>query len=76
MKTADKYRLAVTAVTGHVVISKPLKDGLTMSNDRRFVPDGEFIQALCDWCDHKGDALIVKKGGKPYLEIKKIGIIK
>ncbi len=73
--SAENYHLAVSGLGGKPYITKVSKaDHRIMTNDRREVPKGEFIQAIMDWTikqiDKGSDTLNITIGGKVVAEIK------
>ena len=74
---AKDYRLCVSALTGTVYISKVSKRNQNeMTDDRREVPNKEFIKAIVEWVGGQipdgNNELTITARGEPILEIKQL----
>jgi hypothetical protein len=72
MKAFD-YQICVSPLTGKVYIAKVSRRNRNMmTDDRREVPNCEFVKAVVDWFDfHQEDnRLVLTESGKPIIEIK------
>lgn len=73
MKTADKYKLCVSPLSGEAYISTIDKKGL-MTDNRRKLDRKEVLAFICQWSDAEAEAtqsneINITKDGKRVLTI-------